>query len=109
VYEPDDEANQPGPGHSASPLSPWTKLGARLDRLFHQVTRKPYPADELFEVSISQARLFNDLLTKIGGDRTAAERLIAYERSQFPQGNRTIWLERAIQRWEHDNRTQGPK
>jgi hypothetical protein len=109
VYEPDDETNQLGPGHSASPLSPWRKLGRQLDRLFHQVTGKPYPADELFEASINQARLFNDLLTKVGGDRTAVERLIAYERSQLPQGNRTLWLERAIQRWARDNRAPGPR
>ena len=32
-----------------------------------------------------------------------AERLIAFERGKFPQGNRIFWLENAIRRWERDN------
>jgi hypothetical protein len=76
---------------------------AWVDKIFHQITKKPYPADELFGAAINQAELFNNLLRKVGGDRAAAERLIDFERGQLPKGNRMIWLEKAIRRWERDN------
>lgn len=104
IYEPDDDSDHLDPNRSRPSRSPLDKLGARIERFVRQVTRKPYPADELFGASINQAELFYSLLTKVGGDRAAAERLIEFERSQFPQGNRMAWLERAIQRWERDNR-----
>jgi hypothetical protein len=44
------------------------------------------------------------LLVKVGGDRSTVERLIDFERRVLPEGNRTLWLENAIQRWEQDNR-----
>ena len=102
LYEPEEETgkerarkSKPGPG-----------LAARLDGFFRQLTGRPTPADELFGASINQAELFNNLLLKVGGDRAAAERLIDFERQQFLDGNRFLWLEKAIQRWERDN--QGP-
>ena len=63
--------------------------------------------DELFGATLNQAELFDTLLAKVGGDRATVERLIAYEQKQAPQGNRIRWLERAIQRWEKDNRAPG--
>ena len=99
LYEPEDDEDQSGP---ATP--PKKGLRARLDGLLRKVTKQPYPADELFGAAINQAGLFDNLLTKVGGDSPAVERLIEFERQQFPQGNRIIWLQNAIRRWEHDNR-----
>lgn len=101
VYEPDDEAEEQRRPQSAD--APQSGILAWLDRLFHQITRKPYAADELFGAAINQAELFNNLLRKVSGDRAAAERLIAFEREQLPRRNRLVWLENAIRRWERDN------
>jgi hypothetical protein len=102
VYEPEEETdeerrNSPAAGTRQNGILAW------MDRLFHQITKKPYPADELFGAAINQAELFNNLLRKVAGDRAAAERLIAFERKQMPQANRMTWLENAIRRWERDN------
>jgi hypothetical protein len=75
--------------------------------LIRRLTKKPHPADELFGAAIDQAGLFNNLLAKVGGDRAAAERLVEFERQKNPQGNRIVWLNQAIQRWERDNRANG--
>ena len=102
IYEPDDETDQPS-GQSASQ----SNLGARIDGFIRRFTKKPYPVDELFGVSINQAELYENLLMKVGGDRATVERLIDFERQQHPQGNRITWLTNAIQRWERDNRSPG--
>ena len=106
VYEPEDGdgervRNAPAAGTRQNGIRAW------VERLFHQITRKPYPADELFGAAINQAELFNNLLRKTGGDRAAAERLIDFERGLSPKGNRIIWLENAIRRWERDNQNSG--
>ena len=102
VYETDDEIDQPG-GQSASQ----SNLGARIDGFIRRFTKKPYPADELFGATINQAKLYENLLMKVGGDRATVERLIDFERQQYPQGKRITWLTNAIQRWERDNRSSG--
>jgi hypothetical protein len=107
VYEPDDDSNRERPQKSVRATSRQIGILAWLDRLFRQFTKRPYPADELFGAAINQAELFNNLLRKVGGDRSAAERLIDFERGQSPQGNRITWLENAIRRWEQDNRGPG--
>ena len=71
------------------------------------MTKKPYPADELFGAALNQAELFNNLLLKAGGDRPTAERMVEYERSLLPRANRLVWLQNAIRRWEKDNRASG--
>jgi len=71
------------------------------------LTKKPYPADELFGAALNQAELFNNLLLKAGGDRPTAERMVEYERSLLPRANRLVWLQNAIRRWEKDNRASG--
>ena len=108
VYEPDDET---APGASAGSEA---RRGAqpaglltRLEGLFRRITGRPYPADELFGAAINEAELFNNLLRKAGGDRPTAERMIDFERRQLPRGNRLLWLENAIRRWERDNRASG--
>ena len=104
LYEPDDDTNQDQPQKSP----PYQRgILARLDGFFRQLTKRPYPADELFGTSINQAELFDNLLLKVGGDRAAVERLINFERQLLPQGNRFVWIENAIHRWEQDNREYG--
>lgn len=105
LYEPEDEID-PQRSSSGSP-SGSQGIRARLDGFFHRLTNKPYAADELFGTAINQAELFNNLLRKVGGDRSAAERLIAFEQQQTPRGNRITWLKNAIRRWEQDNRGPG--
>lgn len=98
LYEPDDdnrerEAFRPHP----------SGLSIKIGNFFRQLVGKPHPAEELFNQSLKQAALHNDLLQKVGGDREAVERLIEFERQRLPNANRTTWLQNAIRRWEKDN------
>ena len=104
MYEPEDETGQNQPQPSRPKRSRQEGIFARFDGFVRKLTKRPYPADELFGAAINQVELFNNLLRKVGGERAAAERLIDFEHTQFPDGNRLIWLEKAIQRWEKDNR-----
>ncbi len=94
LYEPEEE--RPQSARRADGIF------SRLERFIRQLIRKPYPADELFGAALNQAELFNNLLRKVGGDRPTAERLIDFERGQKPMGNRTVWIQSAIDRWEKD-------
>jgi len=78
-------------------------LSAKIGNFFRRLAGKPHPAEELFNQSLQQAALHNDLLHKVGGDRAAVERLVDFERQNLPKANRTIWLQNAIRRWEKDN------
>ena len=51
-----------------------------------------------------EASLFDDLLRKVGRDRSVVERLIEYERQQAPNATRLTCLQNAIRRWESENR-----
>jgi hypothetical protein len=53
---------------------------------------------------MKEASLFDDLLRKVGGDRSVVERLIEYERQQKPNATRLTCLQNAIGRWENENR-----
>ena len=107
LYEPEEDGDAPSAKRPGEAAAPKRSLGARLDGLFRRITKKPYPVDELFGAAINQAERFNVLLAKVGGDRAIAERLVEFEKAQFPQGNRIAWIERAIQHWERDNRASG--
>ena len=48
--------------------------------------------------------LYLNLMSKVNYDQELVERLIEYERQRSPDANRTVWLKRAIERWERDNR-----
>jgi hypothetical protein len=104
LYEPEDDSENADIKPSSSKNIHQPRLGSRLEGWVRRLTKKPYPVDELFGATLNQAELFDTLLAKVGGDRATVERLIAYEQQQAPQGNRIRWLERAIQRWEKDNR-----
>jgi hypothetical protein len=99
LYEPEEpEPQRPGTFHPHP-----QGVAARLADFLRRLAGQPHPAEELFNQSLQQAGLFNDLLRKTGGDRAAVERLIDFERQQRPNGTRIQWLERAVKRWEQDN------
>lgn len=109
IYDPDDNTGQINPKPSRLAAKSQGGIGAWLDRFIRRFTKKPYAVDELFGAAINQAELFDNLLIKVVGDREKVERLIDFERGQYPQGNRMVWLTNAIQRWERDNRMSETK
>jgi len=104
VYEPEDDLEEAI--ENAGP--PQSGLMTKVRDAIRRLTGKPYSAEEVFGDALDQAIFYNDLLRKVGGDHQVVERLIAFEQQQTPGGNRLTWLENAIQRWERDNRKQGP-
>jgi hypothetical protein len=79
-------------------------LSLKLESLVRKLRREPHPAEDLFSGAMQEAILFDDLLRKVGGDRSVVERLIEYERQQKPRATRLTCLQNAIQRWEQENR-----
>jgi hypothetical protein len=69
-----------------------------------KIKGEPHPAEELFIGALREKALFDDLLRKVGGDRSIVERLIEYERKQGPGATRLTYLQNAISRWEHENK-----
>jgi hypothetical protein len=64
---------------------------------------EPHIAEELFTGALREASLFDDLLRKVGGDRSVVERLIEYEKRQKPGATRLICLQNAISRRDREN------
>jgi hypothetical protein len=83
---------------------PKNRLSLKIESLMRKLRREPHPAEELFTGAMREALLFDDLLRKVGGDRSVVERLIEYERKQSPAATRLTCLENAIHRWEQENR-----
>jgi predicted nucleic acid-binding Zn-ribbon protein len=102
LYEPEEDEVPPPP---AEPGLATPRVFGRIGDLFHRITGKPYPAEQVFGDALDQADLYNDLLRKVGGVHDAAERLIDFERRQSPHATRKECLQRALQRLERDNRT----
>jgi hypothetical protein len=71
--------------------------------MVRKLRREPHIAEELFTGAMREAVLFDDLLRKVGGDRSVAERLIEYEHQQRPNATRLTCLQNAISRWEQEN------
>ena len=71
--------------------------------MLRKLRREPHVAEELFSGALREAALFDDLLKKVGGDRSVVERLIEYEHQQKPKTSRLTCLQSAIQRWEREN------
>jgi hypothetical protein len=68
---------------------------------------EPHIAEELplkMAGALREAALFDDLLRKVGGDRSTVERLIEYEKQLKAGATRLACLQKAIQRWEQENR-----
>lgn len=98
LYEP-EEAGERSPA-----FRPRSKFSLWVESVMRKLRGEAHPAEELFTGALREAALFDDLLKKVGGDRTVVERLIEYERGQTPNAVRLICLQNAIQRWERENR-----
>src|SRR5688500_15905953 len=83
---------------------PKSKFSLAIESVMRKIHREPHPAEKLFTGALREAALFDDLLRKVGGDRSVVERLIEYERGQKPGATRLTCLQNAISRWEHENR-----
>ena len=83
---------------------PKSKFSLAIESVIRKICGGPHLAEELFTGAMREAVLFDDLLRKVGGDRSAVERLIAYERQQKPNATRLTCLQNAISRWENENR-----
>ncbi|MDX6529830.1 MAG: hypothetical protein QOH41_2120 [Blastocatellia bacterium] len=59
-------------------------------------------------IASSEATYVLDLRAKLKqkalGNETVVERLVQYERTRNPNGHMELWVQAAIDRWEHDNR-----
>jgi hypothetical protein len=85
-------------------LSQKSKLSLAIESFMRKLRGEPHPAEELFTGAMREAVLFDNLLRKVGGDRSVVERLIEYERQQKPNATRLVCLQNAISRWESENR-----
>lgn len=86
---------------------PRSKFSLALEALKRKFRKESHPAEELplkMAGAMQEAILFNDLLRKVGGDRSVVDRLIDYERRQRPNATRLTCLQNAIERWEQENR-----
>jgi predicted nucleic acid-binding Zn-ribbon protein len=105
IYDPDLDAENADRDWIDDANETRVGLSRKIDDFLHRILRKPYRIDEVFGSAIDQAVLYDDLLQKVGGDKSVVERLLAYERQRRPEGTRFDWLQNAVQRWELDNRT----
>ena len=83
---------------------PKSRLSLAIESVMRKLRGESHPAEELFTGAMREASLFDDLLRKVGGDRSAVERLIEHERGQKPNSTRLTCLQNAINRWEQENR-----
>ena len=96
------EPNEPEEEKPA--FRPKSKLSLKLEALMRKLRGEAHPADELFIGPMREAALFDDLLRKVGGDRSVVERLIEYERQLKPGATRLSCLQNAVSRWERENK-----
>ena len=83
---------------------PKSKFARWVESVLRKVRGKPHVAEELFSGALREATLFDDLLRKVGGDRSVVKRLIDFERKKKPDATRLTCLQNAISRWENENR-----
>ena len=84
-------------------FNPKSKFSLAFETVMRKIRGEAHPAEELFMGALREASLFDDLLRKVGGDRSVVERLIAYEHGQKPDATRLTCLQNAIARWEREN------
>jgi hypothetical protein len=101
VYLVDPVDTEP---EEAPTFRPKSKIALLIESVVRRLRGQPHIAEELFTGALREASLFDDLLRKVGGDRSAAERLIAYEQRLKPNATRLTCLQNAIERWEQANR-----
>ena len=82
---------------------PKNKFSLAFESIMRKIRGEPGYAEELFTGALREKALFDDLLRKVGGDRSAAERLIEYEKQLRPNAPRLTCLQNAISRWEREN------
>lgn len=99
LIEPGEPEPQPPARHR-----PKSRLALKIESLMRRLRGERQPAEDLFSGAMREALLFDDLLRKVGGDRSVVARLIEYERRQSPGATRLTCLENAIRRWEQENR-----
>jgi len=97
LYEPEADRYEQSAIRRESGV--WSKLKRSVRQLFGE----PHPAEELFAGALREKTLYDDLLRKVGGDRTIVERLLKYEKEQRPEATRMACLQQAIRRWEREN------
>jgi hypothetical protein len=83
---------------------PRSKFSLAIESIVRKIRGEPGYAEELFTGVLREKALFDNLLRKVGGDRSAVERLIDFERQQRPGATRLTCLQNAISRWENENR-----
>lgn len=88
---------------SPRPPRPKNRFALWVESLVRKLRGKPHVADELFSGAFKEAALFDNLLKKVGGDRSVVERLIGYEQKQSPGATRLTCLQNALRRWEREN------
>ena len=82
---------------------PKSKFALWVESVVRKLRGKPHIAEEFFLGAMREAALFDDLLKKVGGDRSTVERLIEYEKQMSPEKTRLAYLKSAIRRWEREN------
>lgn len=95
IYEPEDRDTR-----SVSKQG----IFSRIKDALHRLLNKPYAANDVFGDALDASILYNDLLQKVGGDRSVVERLIEFEKLQEPSATRKTCLQNAITRWQSDHR-----
>ena len=82
---------------------PKSKFALWVESVLRKLRGEPHVAEELFTGAMREAALFDDLLKKVGGDRSVVERLIEHEKQMSPGKTRLVHLQNAIRRWEREN------
>jgi RNA polymerase subunit RPABC4/transcription elongation factor Spt4 len=74
-------------------------VAALIAGITYFLTRQPSSTDRSLE-----RQLYQQLLSRSGGNRNLAERLMELERQRHPDANRLQLLQNAIYRWDRDRR-----
>ena len=101
MIDPFDPPEPDGPPKAGRPRN---KFSLWVESVMRKLRREPHIAEELFTGALREAALFDDLLRKVGGDRSVVDRLIEYEKQIKPGASRLTCLQNAITRWEQENR-----
>jgi len=81
-----------------------TMLAGVLAAYLYMKRARQEMVEALFYPSEWDSQRYDELYMKVGYNVDRVERLIEYERRRAPGKSREEWIERAIQRWERDNR-----
>jgi len=84
-------------------VRPKSRFALWVESITRKLRGEPHIAEELFSGAMREAALFDDLLKKVGGDRSVAESLIEYEKRLSTSATRLTCLQNAIRRWEREN------